>query len=186
MKSVIIDKDAFSQGQILSKIWLCEELEKVNLFSNPKVWVLGGWQGLASFLLLSRGSINIKEIRSFDMDPTCESIADVINNTWVTDNWKFKAHTHDCNTLNYFNPPNIVVNTSTEHFDSTAWFDIIPSGTLVCIQGNNLNHDDHFSQVESFSEFLKSYKFSNIMYQGEKDFVYTEFKFTRYMIIGIK
>jgi hypothetical protein len=186
MKSLVIDKDAFSQGQVLSKIWLCEELEKVNLFTNSKIWVLGGWHGVLSFLLLSRGIVDIKEIRSFDVDPVCEPIADVINNTWVTDNWRFKAITHDCNELDYADKPNIVINTSTEHFTSTKWFDSIPKGTLVCLQGNNLNHDDHFSQVEDFSEFLKLYKFSNIMFQGEKDFSYPDFKFTRYMIIGIK
>lgn len=182
----MIDKDAFSQGQVESKLWLCENLEKINWVDKPNIWVLGGWQGIMSFLLLSRRNISINQIKSFDVDPSCEPIADTINNTWVIDNWKFKAYTKDCNFLDYTTNPDIVINTSTEHFQNQKWFDDIPSGTLVCIQGNDLNHEDHFSHYKTFDHFNETFKFRNIMYQGEKDFIYPEFKFTRYMIIGIK
>jgi hypothetical protein len=182
----MIDKDAFSQGQVESKLWLCEQLERINWNHNPTIWILGGWQGVLSFLLFSRNQLNIKQIRSYDVDPTCEPVADMINNTWVVDNWRFKAHTEDCTYLDYSSNPDIVINTSTEHFQNNKWFDNIPSGTLVCIQGNDLNHEDHFSHYKNFEQFKNSFKFQNIMYEGEKNFSYPDFKFTRYMIIGIK
>ena len=63
-----VNKDAFSSGQVGSKIWLCEELEK--LFDNiDSVWIYGGWYGITAFLLRSRGQLDIGTIRSYDVDP---------------------------------------------------------------------------------------------------------------------
>jgi hypothetical protein len=186
MERVSICYDAFSNGQIDSKLWLCEELERVNFKIYPTVWILGGWYGISAFLLLSRNKLEIKAVRSYDVDPECERIADKINNNWEIKQWKFKAFTKDCNTLDYTDAPDIVINTSTEHFDSLEWFERIPVGTLVCLQGNNMNHEDHFSIFENLSQFKKSFPLSSILFEGEKDFVYPDWKFTRYMLIGIK
>ena len=179
-----VDKDAFSNGQIGSKIWLCEEIE--NLFENiDTVWIYGGWYGLTAFLLQSRGNIEIDKIRSYDIDPLCESVADMINENWVIDNWKFKAHTEDCNSLDIVDV-DLIINTSTEHFDSMDWFNNIPSGTVVALQGNNMLHDDHHVYSLSINEFSNRYPLSEYLYQGEKEFVYPNWKFTRFMVIGVK
>lgn len=180
------DIDAFSHSQVYSKIWLCEELERVCWIPNPTIFVLGGWQGILSFILLSRRNIDIKHIRSFDIDPTCELIADSINNAWVYDDWKFKAFTKDANQIDYSDRPDIVINTSTEHFDKLSWFNNIPERTLVCLQGNDLNHDDHKSEYKDFKDFKSKFSFSSILFEGEKKFKYPEINFSRYMIIGIK
>ena len=93
-----IEFDAWSSGQIGSKIWLCEELEHLLMPDQPlTIWILGGWYGILSFLLLSRGTLPIEQIRSFDIDETCEAIADNINKLWLIDNWKFKAITENIN-----------------------------------------------------------------------------------------
>lgn len=186
MKNLIVQNDIFSHGQITSKIWLCEELEKRCWIPAPSIFVLGGWQGMLSFLLLSRNNLSIKKLRSFDVDPSCEVVADAINNNWLFDGWKFKAVTQDCNSLDYTDPVDIVINTSTEHFESLDWFDNIPAGTLVCLQGNDLDHDDHHSIFCGFDEFKNSFKFSTSLFEGTREFVYPDFSFTRYMIIGIK
>lgn len=179
-----IDKDAFSSGQIGSKLWLCEELEK--LFDRiDSIWIYGGWYGLAAFLLRSRNNIQIGQIRSYDKDQICEEIADIINENWVIDDWKFKAVTADCN---HMNPKNIdlIINTSTEHFDGISWFIKIPKGTVVALQGNNMPHDDHVIKSNSLKDFLNKYQLSDILFAGEKTFTYPEWKFTRYMVIGTK
>lgn len=81
-----INKDSFSNGQIDSKLWLCEQLE--NLFSKiDEIWIYGGWYGLTAFLLRSRGNIDIQKIYSYDVDPLCETTADLINENWVIKNW---------------------------------------------------------------------------------------------------
>lgn len=182
MKKINIDIDAFSSGQIGSKIWLCEELEKLDWKSNL-THIYGGWHGLTAFLLLSRGIFKVNRIESYDIDPTCELIADTINENWVWQDWKFKAHTADCNLVKS-NLADLVINTSTEHFDSMLWFNYMPLGTRVILQGNNMKHDDHVVQTETLDDFLKLYPLSDYSYKGEKKFKYPEWDFKRFMIIG--
>jgi hypothetical protein len=180
----MFNKDAFSNGQIDSKLWLCRELEKLG-WSSKLTHIYGGWYGVLGFLLLSREQFQVDRIESFDQDNSCEPIADMINNNWVFKEWKFKAHTADCN---YPLPgnPDLIINTSTEHFEQMVWFDMISPGTRVILQGNDLVHDDHFGNAIDLEDFENKYKLSNIAYKGTMDFVYPDWKFTRYMLIGIK
>lgn len=181
-----VDKDAFSSGQVGSKIWLCEELEKL-FDSIDSVWIYGGWYGLTSFLLRSRGNLQIQTIRSYDIDPYCEQVADMINENWVYQNWQFKALTEDCNKLDTkSNPPDLIINTSTEHFDSSDWWHRIPNGTTVALQGNNMPHTDHFVHSDSLEDFVREFPLSTILYQGQREFEYPTWKFTRFMLIGVK
>jgi hypothetical protein len=184
MNNFIILKDAFSSGQISSKIWLCEELENINWQSNV-TQIYGGWYGILAFLLLSRQRYKVEKIQSFDVDPSCESIADLINENWVWQNWKFKAFTKDCNSIvDSFG--DVIINTSTEHFDSLDWFDRIPKGTRLVLQGNNMKHDDHVVHTETLQDFITRYPLSEVNYQGSLDFVYPSWNFTRFMTIGKK
>jgi hypothetical protein len=179
-------KDAFSSGQIGSKLWLCEQLE--SLFKNiDSIWIYGGWYATTAFLLKSRSNIDISTIRSYDVDPECESVADMINENWVYQGWQFKAHTADCSTLNpVLGKPELIINTSTEHFDSMEWWHNIPKGTYVAIQGNNMKHDDHVVYSKSLDDFCHAYPTDTILYKGELEFIYPNWKFTRFMLIGIK
>ena len=179
-----VDKDAFSSGQIGSKIWLCEELERL-FDSIDHIAIYGGWYGVTAFLLNSRGNLNIGKIRSYDVDPTCESVADMINENWVIQDWKFKAITQDCNDLDS-KGADLVINTSTEHFESMDWWNNIPKGTAIAVQGNNMIHDDHHVHSNSLKEFTAQFPVSEKLYAGEKQFVYPTWRFTRYMLIGIK
>jgi len=180
----MIDKDAFSNGQVDSKLWLCRELERLE-WSSTLTHVYGGWYGVLSFLLLSREAFNVDRILSFDADPSTVEIADMINENWVIKDWKFKAQTADCNFPLPGNP-DLVINTSTEHFESMDWFDNIPNGTRVILQGNDMPHDDHYVCSNSLQEFEEHYKLNEIVYSGSLDFNYPEWSFTRFMIIGFK
>lgn len=187
-----INKDIFSNGQMDSKIWLCRELESLGLTTKQKIWILGGWCGIAAFLLLSRERLPIDHIRSFDLDPGCEPIADMINANWVVKNWMFKAFTADANLLEYlyradYDKPSLVINTSCEHFDSMDWFNKIPQGTIVALQSNNLKHDDEDTNIiNSIDEMVSKYQLVELLYQGQLKFDYIDKTFTRFMVIGIK
>jgi hypothetical protein len=180
----MFDKDAFSNGQIDSKLWLCRELEKLK-WTSKLTHVYGGWYGILAFLLLSR-DFPVEQIRSFDQDPTCEEVADIINENWVIKEWQFKAITADCNQPVPGSIPDLVINTSTEHFVNMQWFDNILPGTRVVLQGNNLVHDDHFGNAQDLSEFENKFKLKKVVYRGTLDFSYPDWNFTRYMIIGYK
>ena len=178
-----INKDAFSSGQIGSKVWLCEELEKLN-WQSDVTDIYGGWYGITGFLLLSRGNFNVGKIRSIDLDPQCEKVADMINENWVWQNWKFKAFTADANKWGL--EADLVINTSSEHFESKEWFEKLPKGTRVVIQGNNMPHEDHHIHSNSAEEFVAMYHLSQIAFAGQKDFIYPTWRFSRYMVIGTK
>lgn len=182
-KLIPVNKDAFSSGQVGSKLWLCKQLENTDLYSKETA-IYGGWYGVTAFLLLSRGKFNVEKIRSYDIDPACESVADMINENWVWQDWRFKAFTENCNTIQ--TGADLVINTSTEHFDSRDWWENIPAGTAVALQGNNMQHDDHSSNANSLSEFCNQFPLAQEIYRGELGFTYPDWSFTRYMIIGIK
>jgi len=182
-----VDKDAWSSGQIGSKQWLCEKLEPIIATEcnySPKIALLGGWYGMTAFLLLNRNNIDIKYIRSFDLDPTCEAIADMINENWVFDSWKFKAMTGDINSID-FSEFDIIINTSTEHIDGRDWFDKLHNDQIIAIQSNNMPHDDHIFVMETLKDFQNEFPLNNL-YSGELKFKYPTWKFSRWMNIGKK
>jgi hypothetical protein len=180
----MFNKDAFSNGQIDSKLWLCRELEKLG-WTSTLTHIYGGWYGVLAFLLLSRERFNVERIETFDLDSTCESIADMINNNWVIKNWRVKAYTADCDFIDK-TAPDLIINTSSEHFDSMLWFDQIPKGKRVIIQGNDMPHDDHVIHSSTLEEFADLYPLSETVYAGSLDFHYPDWSFTRFMIIGYK
>lgn len=194
-QSVIkINKDAYSSGQIESKLWLCRKIETQIQNKEPQtIWVLGGWVGLLSFLLLSRERLNIKFIRSFDVFPEYEKQADLINENWHWQNQKFKAKTIDCNNLDYTDlsfagseEPDLIINTSVEHFHNKKWFSHIPFGKILALQSCNLEHKEHVYCAYSEEEFKGQFPLSDLYYSGTLDFNYTANSFSRYMLIGRK
>lgn len=180
---MILNKDAFSTGQITSKLWLCKTLEDLS-WESDETAVYAGWYGVLSFLLLSREKFNVGKIRSYDIDPKCQPIADNLNENWVYQNWKFKALTIDCNIVNA--QSDLIINTATEHFTQNTWFENIPTGTRVILQGNNMQVPDHYNICNSLEDFVKKYPLSRILCAERKNFTYPTWFFDRYMLIGIK
>jgi len=182
--ALTIDQDAFSSGQIGSKIWLCEELER--LYDRiDEIWIYGGWYGLTAFLLRSRNNINVKKIRSIDVDPNCEVVADMVNEYWKWQDWQFKSVTMDCNTV-VPTRVDLIINTSTEHFESLEWFNQIPKGTAVALQGADMPHLDHVFDFQNLTQFEQTYPLNTVAFSGVKNFNYPEWSFNRFMLIGIK
>lgn len=185
-KTVLLETDAFSAGQIESKIWAAEELERVAAHTHIlKINILGGWYGLLHFILKVRGRQPIEWCRSYDLDPSACSAANIINNTWEMKEWAFKSYPQDANTVAYTDA-NCIINTSTEHFASNDWFDNISEGTLCLFQGNNLVIDDHVQRPENLAHFKDMFPLQQIIFEGEKHFNFVTNPYTRYMIIGYK
>lgn len=188
-----IDFDSFSSGQMKSKIWLVENLEKV-LTKHPtfgyRIWLLGGWYGLTNAIIRIRNNIPVQHVRSFDLDSTVNTIADKINSLWEWQQWQFKATTENVNDLIYDpfseNFPHIVINTSVEHMTSREWFDNIPTRTLIVLQSNNMPHDDHVKSYTHEDELLEEYPMTRVVFADSIHFDYGDWKFDRFMIMGYK
>lgn len=178
-----IHQDAFASGQIGSKIWLCEELERTG-WASDLTWIYGGWYATTAFLLRARGRYQVGMIESFDLDPACAQAARLLNENWV---WRgeFQAHTQDCDEITEV-WADTIINTATEHFHSDLWWQRIPKGTRVVLQSNDMPHRDHVEHIRSVDEMLARYPLKEVCFAGSLDFDYPDWGFTRYMTIGVR
>jgi hypothetical protein len=151
--------DSLWSGQLNSKLWVVQQLEEI-LMGPTNVYIFGGWTGILSNLLFQSKALNIKKIRSIDLDPWCEKVADDVNLIHVIDSWRFKAITGDMSKYDYewgmF--PDLVINTSTEHVSQDIyeeWYSKIPKGTTIVAQGNDFfSCDEHIRCTQSLDEFM--------------------------------
>jgi hypothetical protein len=193
--------DAFSQGQLDSKLWLIETVKTLNL-GIGRAWTLCGWIGtLGYFMLIHKQALGLESVRSFDIDDRCENLAETLNRSDVRDGWKFKASTLDINHLQYDNfeystrkydgtfaqisdTADTVINTSCDHMgmDDTWWQRITP-GKLVILQNNDWHENDqHDNSMSSIDEFKDKYSMSELLYAGVLDCKL----YDRFMLIGRK
>lgn len=193
--------DALSWGQLKSKRWLVDELAKCNAELRT-VFIMGGWYGTLASMLFNSDMI-IHYIRSFDIDDSCQAIADKVNNREVQNNWRFKAvtddmhsvnldaHTWSCwsakNNRNSFpitDRPDTIINTSCEHIDNFAnWYNTIPKGKLVVLQTNDYDSlPEHINCVKDTKDFAEQTPLSKVLYEGRMPLN----KYTRYMRIGYR
>ncbi len=197
--NIEFNKDCFSQGQLKSKLWLIRELRKLDL-NLGVVFICAGWYATLATMLLE-GQFRINKIRSFDIDPSCVSIAERFNKLWEMENWKFKAITADILNLNYaktsytvikpdnstinlVDVPDTIINTSCEHIDDFKnWYAMIPEGKIVILQTNNyFEISDHVNCSNSLEEFSENTPMAKCLFQGELDLG----KYKRFMRIGIR
>lgn len=190
MKIESLDLNAFSHGQIVSKIWLCEELEKYASNCPNIVYILGCWYNVTGFLLESRGKINIERLHGIDIDPAAITIAKEINSAWVYP-YKHRYSVEDASTMHWPSGCSIVINTSAEHFNSSDWYHRVPKGSLVAIQESCMPSDVDFGDQlylanrPTLEDFDQIYPMSDVKFLGEKLIEYPSWSYTRYMKIGI-
>lgn len=182
--------DSVWDGQITSKCWLVNTLNSVveNDKRSHNIYVFGGWTGILSNMLLSHLNQPVNKIRSIDIDPWCEKIADDVNKIHEMADWRFKAVTADMRAYEYEHnlPPDIVINTSSEHVDQETydyWYRNIPRGTIVVVQGNNFFEcSEHVRCTTDLTEFNVLNLSSNLLYTGS----HVTSAYTRFMSIWRK
>ena len=209
VNNIEIDKDCFSRGQLQSKLWLINELQKLNVDLGT-VFLCAGWYATLAVMLFESG-IKVDKIRSFDIDPRCATIAETFNKKWFMNDWQFKASTIDIMDFEwsetpapsdgsignfYYNTdasaklvqmkdkPNTIINTSCEHIPNFAnWYDKIPDGKLVVLQSNNYYEvEEHVNCVKDIKEFSNMARMTGPLYAGELELP----KYKRFMLIGYK
>lgn len=197
--NILYDKDCFSRGQLESKLWLVRELKKLNLDLGT-IFLCAGWYGTLAVMLFESG-IKIDKIRSFDIDPSTVDIAETFNKPWVKDDWRFKAAVEDIFNIDYStfsysvyrsdkstceltDLPDTIINTSCEHIDNFAnWYEKIPSGKLIILQGNDyFEIPEHVNCSHNIEEFSNKSPMQTVLYEGVLELP----KYKRFMKIGYK
>jgi hypothetical protein len=170
--------DAFWSGQLKSKEWLVVNLRNhINRFVT--VDIHGGWVGVLASMIF-QSDIPVQNIRSIDMDPSCEPIA--INMNKIEEMvGKFRAVTADMCAIR--SDADVIINTSCEHITQDQydlWLSGMPHNSLLVLQSNNYNIDEHVRIANSLDEFKDQCQLGSILYAGELDLP----MYKRFMIIG--
>jgi len=170
--------DAFWSGQLKSKEWLITNLRNnVNKFVS--IDIHGGWVGVLASMLF-QSDIYIKNIRSIDIDPSCEPVATMMNKQEEIAG-RFRAITSDMCAIR--SDADVIINTSCEHITQDQydlWLSGHPQNSLLVLQSNNYNIPEHIRIAKDLEEFKKQCDISKIFWAGELELPL----YKRFMIIG--
>ena len=179
--------DAFWSGQLKSKEWLIENLEN---YIHPEVNkvldfpltvdIHGGWVGVLSSMLF-QSAIPIKNIRSIDIDPSCESIATMMNKKEEIEG-RFRAVTADMCAIR--SDADIIINTSCEHITQDQydlWLSGHPHDSLLVLQSNNYDIPEHIRIAKDLENFKQQCGI-NVLWARELELPL----YKRFMVIGKK
>jgi hypothetical protein len=177
--------DSSTTSQLQGKLWLVNELQKLDLkFSN--VCIIGGW--FAQFITpLMFDNFDINFIHNWDIDQDAKQISYKFNRRYkhqkryvaITSNlleksWsKFRKSNYD-----------LIINTSCEHMypmkkvrelnpGLNAWF--------VLQSTNEDKFDDHINCVNSTKELAEQGQLKQVLYEGQ---ITLDNGMTRFMVIG--
>lgn len=170
--------DAFWSGQLKSKEWLIKNLRH-RLHTPVSIDIHGGWVGVLASMLF-QSEITIKHIRSIDIDPSCESIATMMNKGEEIVG-KFRAVTADMCSMR--SDADVIINTSCEHITQDQfdlWKSGMPSNSLLVLQSNNYNIPEHVRTASTLEDFKKQCDLRKVIWAGEMDLPL----YKRFMIMG--
>jgi hypothetical protein len=175
-------RDAISDGQMLSKTWLIEELWRLTVKGNIKpegegkirVAILGGWIGTLA-LLMNCWELPYS-VTSIDLDERANRIAEKFNY-----DYDFVTKREDMYDVNY-NEYDVIINTSSEHIPNIpSWRKKLPAGKIVIVQNNDYEEGEgHVSTVTSAAELKRLLNLSEVLYEGTRAFP----QYKRFMLIG--
>jgi len=188
--------DAFTKGQLASKSWLLDKLDKVRPLERwripPIVCLFGCWIGTIVEPL--HKTFTIERIYGLDIDANAVELSEKLNQKHVEDSWKYKGVVADVSKLLTSNlefetsgelitvRPDWVINTSCEHMDN-HWFETADEKQLIIMQTNSSeNFEGHINTCSSAEDMQSKYPLKNVKYVGE---MITP-AYTRYMQIGYK
>ena len=172
--------ESFWDGQIKSKLWLIEALEKHKSIRNADCVIHGGWNGVLACMMFN-SELGIKHITSIDIDPKCKEIASTMNKRYEMEG-KFESVTADMCEYEYKREPYFVINTSCEHMSSN-WFESAGSNQLIVMQTNDSEEfDGHINVCYTAEEMQKKYPLSKTHFVGSLKTP----TYTRHMQIGYK
>ena len=168
--------DAFWSGQLKSKEWLITNLEP--FVSNAvSIDIHGGWVGVLASMIF-QSDIPCRSIRSIDIDPSCESIAFMMNKKEEMEG-RFLALTEDMCDVN--SEADVIINTSCEHITQVQyerWLSHAKDDQLLVLQSNNYKIPEHIRIAENLKDFKDQSKVS-VVWEGQLNLPL----YDRYMLI---
>ena len=173
---------SFTPDLVFSKLWLLRELAKIRPHCGT-MYVLGSWYGNLALLLSQRGQPRVDHVINVETNKKFLRGSQELLKQFGVDN--VEPMLKNANSLDYrqLDHRGVVVNTSLTDMQGTDWFENIPSGTLVALQGRDHDPNRNFNTTE---DITKRFPLSQVLYSGAMELEDPETRYTRYMVIGIK
>lgn len=181
--------DAFSVGQLASKLWLVDVLKQY-LDMRDIVVIQACWFGQLAPLISDR----VHRIYGIDADPEAIQLSEEFCQPEIENQWTFKGVVADINLIDWSDveldidgelvevKPDVIINTSTEHM-SPEWYDSVPEGTFLALQGNSdPTLDGHVNAHDTYEEWSEQFPMETVCEWGSLKFP----TYARYMKIGQK
>ena len=172
--------DAFWSGQLKSKEWLIDCLDE-HVHQKVTIDIHGGWVGVLASMIF-QSNIPVSYIRSIDIDPHCEHVANEMNRLEFNDN-RFRAVTGDM--VNIRSDADVVINTSAEHItqdDYDLWLSGLRQDAIIVLQSNDYDISEHIRTAKNLSDFKRQSDLTTVLYEGCLELPL----YNRFMLIGQK
>ena len=177
---------SYTPDLVFSKLWLAQELNNIlrehNIDSVPVAYILGSWYSNLS-TILRKTSTPIEHIVDVEKNKDWLKTGQQIQKDMGIDGVEYMPA--NANKIDYrqLQDPGVVINTSTnDMLEHNDWFENIPAGTLVVLQGRDQVEREFLSP----DDLLDLYPLENVMYSGTINLQDPETEYTRSMVIGVK
>ena len=181
--------DSMNESQLVSKMWLVEELSNLNV-KPVNISLLAGWFAQYIVPLLYDNIESIEWIENFEMDRDIKQVAYKFNTRYKKDN-KYKISIRNVmfgNLISLSSPTfDTVINCSCEHMYPMSKFKELKNtgvndDALYILQSSNdTQYDDHINCVNDADELADQANLVDILYAGKK---LLPNGMTRFMVIG--
>lgn len=180
---------SYTPDLVFSKLWLARELKSVlqqqGIDSVPVAYILGSWYSNLS-TILRRTGVPIEKIVDVEQRGEWLEIGQKLQQGM---NISGVEHMQaDANEIDYrqLQQPGIVINTSTNDIADHGWFDHIPAGTVVVLQGRDAVPSGAEHTYQTPEELLEMYPLESVLYSGTWDLTDPETAYQRSMVIGVR
>ena len=173
---------SFTRDLTTSKVWLMQELARINPAIST-VYILGSWFGNLALYMTLDPMLQVKKIINVETDRSMLDQSKRMLDHVGARNIEYMLN--DANTLDYrqLGTDGVVINTSLTDMDGTEWFQNIPDGTVVVMQARDRVDRKPFYSTD---DILRKFPLDQVLYQGSLKLKDPETAYNRFMVIGRK
>ena len=181
--------DSMNESQLVSKLWLVEELSNLNV-KPVNISLLAGWFAQYIVPLLYDNIESIEWIENFEMDRDIKRVAYKFNTRYKKED-KYKVSIRNVmfgNLISLSSPTfDTVINCSCEHMYPMSKFrklkntGVDDNALYILQSSNDTQYDDHINCVNDADELADQANLIDILYAGKK---LLPNGMTRFMVIG--